>query len=54
MLEPLGFRVGLLTGSMKASEKKKMYADLASGEVTVCIGTHALIQEDVDFKMLAL
>ncbi len=53
-LEPLGVRVGLLTGSMKASEKQKIYDQLANGEIDICVGTHALIQENVEFKDLAL
>ncbi len=53
-LEPLGVRVGLLTGGMKLSEKQKIYDQLANGEIDICVGTHALIQEDVQFKSLAL
>lgn len=43
MLEPIGIRVGLLTGSMKASEKKKARAAIAAGEWQAVFGTHALI-----------
>ena len=50
----LPFRPGLLTGSLKASEKKKVKAGLASGDINLIIGTHALIQDDVEFKELAL
>ncbi|MFK8137132.1 MAG: ATP-dependent DNA helicase RecG [Bdellovibrionales bacterium] len=53
-LEPLGLRVALLTGHMKASEKKEVYQKLQDGEIDLCVGTHALIQKDVHFKNLAL
>ena len=53
-LEPLGVRVSLLTGAMKASEKQRVYEALSAGEIDICVGTHALIQEDVEFKNLAL
>ncbi len=53
-LEPLGARVALLTGAMKQSVKQKVYEQLANGEIDICVGTHALIQEDVEFKNLAL
>jgi ATP-dependent DNA helicase RecG len=44
----------LLTGSTPASEKEQIKADLAAGNIHVAIGTHALIQEDVQFQNLAL
>ena len=47
-------RVGLLTGSLKASEKKIIKTLCAGGEIDLLIGTHALVQEDVTFKNLAL
>ena len=54
IFEPLSFRVELLTGHMKASEKKKVYEDLSAGKIHICIGTHALIQEEVQFHQLGL
>jgi ATP-dependent DNA helicase RecG len=48
------YRVELLTGSLKAAEKKRLQAELAAGEIHACIGTHALVQEAVAFKNLAL
>ena len=54
MFAPFGIKVGLLTGSMKASEKSAIKAQIESGEITIVIGTHALIQEDVAFKNLGL
>ncbi len=47
-------RVGLLVGSLKQSDKEAVQAMCASGEVDLVIGTHALLQERVDFKNLAL
>ena len=44
----------LLTGSMKASGKRKAYEDIKSGRAKVIIGTHALFQEKVEYKNLAL
>lgn len=46
--------VRLLTGSTKAKERREILADLAAGEIDILIGTHALIQKDVDFKCLGL
>ena len=54
LLTPLGLRLALLTGSAPAAEKERIYAALAAGEIDVLIGTHALIQEGVVFKNLAL
>ncbi len=54
MLSPLGVQLGLLTGSTPAAEKERIYAALASGDIQIAIGTHALIQEGVTFKHLAL
>ena len=54
LLAPLGLRICLLTGSTAAAEKARIYADLAAGELDLAIGTHALIQEAVTFKNLAL
>lgn len=47
-------RVALLTGSTKASEKKKIKTDLIDGNIDLIVGTHALIQNDVEFKNLGL
>src|SRR3712207_591971 len=48
------FRVELLTGSLKAAEKRRLHADLAVGEIHAAVGTHALIQETVSFARLGL
>jgi ATP-dependent DNA helicase RecG len=48
------YRVELLTGSIRAAEKRKLQSDLAAGEIDAVIGTHALIQEGVKFNRLGL
>ena len=48
------YKVTLLTGSLKAAEKRKALAEIASGESQVVVGTHALIQEGVSFERLGL
>ncbi|MGN1423582.1 MAG: ATP-dependent DNA helicase RecG [Oscillospiraceae bacterium] len=53
-LKPLGVRVGLLSGSMTAAEKKAVRAAAAGGELDVLIGTHALIQKSSAIKKLGL
>jgi ATP-dependent DNA helicase RecG len=54
MLAETPFRVELLTGSLKAAEKRRLHKDLAAGEVHAAVGTHALIQEAVEFSRLGL
>jgi ATP-dependent DNA helicase RecG len=49
-----GYRVELLTSSTKQSIKQQIKRALASGEVNAVIGTHAVIQEDVEFERLGL
>jgi ATP-dependent DNA helicase RecG len=49
-----GYKVGMLTGSLKAAEKRKVHEAIASGEVQVVIGTHAIIQDAVQFENLGL
>ncbi|HEX8286277.1 MAG TPA: ATP-dependent DNA helicase RecG [Pyrinomonadaceae bacterium] len=54
MLAETPYRVELLTGSIKAAEKRRLQRDLAGGEIHAAIGTHALIQEAVEFSKLGL
>lgn len=54
LLEPAGIRVGLLTGAMTPTQKKKLKQQLASGELQLVIGTHALLSKGVDFARLGL
>ncbi len=52
--DKLGISIALLTGSTKARERKKIYAELESGELKIAIGTHALLEDTVQFKNLGL
>ena len=54
LLEPCGIRVGLLTGSMTASQKRNVREIAALGMIDVLIGTHALISDGVEFVSLGL
>mgnify|MGYP003340360537 FL=1 len=54
LLKPLGKRVAWLTGSQKKKERTEMLEGIASGEAALVVGTHAVIQEQVHFKNLAL
>ncbi len=56
LFESLGYRCALLTGSLKASEKKKIQAEISGGEncPDLIIGTHALLTDKVAFKNLGL
>ena len=54
MLLSTGINVRLLTGSTKAKEKREIKAALIEGEIDLLIGTHAIIQNDVEFKSIGL
>lgn len=54
LFEGTGVRIGLLVGSLKKSEKNKIYKQLEDGEIDFLVGTHALISEGVNFKNLGL
>ncbi len=54
MFAPYGIRTILLTGAITAAEKKKVFEKIANHEADVIIGTHALIQERVEYRKLAL
>src|ERR1700720_1101173 len=54
LAERAGLRVAILTGREKGKERRELLARLEAGEIDFVIGTHALIQDDVDFKALAL
>jgi len=53
-LEPLGITTAWLTGNQKAKERREALAMIESGEAALVVGTHAVIQEKVQFKNLAL
>lgn len=54
IFEKSGIKTLLLTGSMTQSKKKSVYSAVKNGEADLLIGTHALIQQDVEFKNLGL
>ena len=53
-LEPLEVKVALLTSSVKGSERKDLYQRIRNGDIQMVIGTHAVIQEAVEFHHLGL
>ena len=54
LLGPLGIQTALLTGSTKAAERKRILRALQDGEISIIVGTHALIEDNVQFKNLGL
>ncbi len=54
LLAPLGINIALLTGSSKQKERKQILEDLASGKLSILIGTHALIEDKVAFSNLGI
>lgn len=54
MLEGLGIKIALLTGSNKTKKRREILEQLISGEIHIVVGTHALIEESVQFKNLGL
>ena len=54
LLGSLGMQVALLTGSLSPKKKETLKAALATGEIDLCIGTHALLTDDTAFANLGL
>ena len=54
LAEALGLRTCLLTSSLKKSFKESLYQEIGAGKIHIAIGTHALIQEGVEFHNLGL
>ena len=54
MLEPFGINVELLTGDVTKKKKSTILERLKAGEIDILIGTHALIEENVEFKNIGL
>lgn len=52
LLEPFGVTVGLLIGSVKGKARQTLYQQIANGAIDVVVGTHALIQDKVEFHRL--
>lgn len=53
-LEQYGLKVGLLVSNMKAKEKRNLIEEIKSGDIDVVVGTHALIEDYVEFEKLGL
>ena len=53
-VEPLGIHVALLTSNIKGQEREEIYGKVRAGQVQLVIGTHAMIQESVEFQRLGL
>lgn len=54
LFEGCNIKIALLTGATKAKDKRTIKEALINGEIDIVVGTHALIQNDVEFKSLAL
>lgn len=54
LLGECGIKIGILTGSLTKKQREAMIENIKNGDIDVVIGTHALIQEDVEFKNLGL
>lgn len=54
LLKPLNINVGLLTGSKKVKERRVIHEQLQNGEMQILIGTHALLEDVVQFKNIGL
>lgn len=54
LLSKAGVNVGILTGSLTASQKRKTLEALSAGDIDLAVGTHALLSEGVEFKKLGL
>jgi ATP-dependent DNA helicase RecG len=52
LLEPMGIQVGLLTGSTRAAERRRLLESALDGSLPILIGTHALIEDTVQFAKL--
>ena len=53
-LKPLGVSVSYLSGKTTGKKREQVMAEIANGEASVVVGTHALFQEDVEFHRLGL
>lgn len=53
-LRPLGINVALLVGATPAQDKKRIHAEIKTGELAIVVGTHAILQEKVSFDRLGL
>ena len=54
IFEPMGIEIALLVGKQNSTDRKRALKQVASGQAGIAVGTHALIQEGVEFKKLGL
>ena len=54
MLAPFGIKCALFTSSLTKKQKEKLIEELKNGEIDIAIGTHALIEENIEFKNVGL
>ena len=54
LFKQFNINICLLLGSTKKSDKKKIYEDIKNGNINIIIGTHSIIQEDIDYNNLGL
>ncbi len=54
MLEPFGIKCALFTSALTKKQKEKLIDELKNGEIDIAIGTHALIEENIEFKNVGL
>jgi ATP-dependent DNA helicase RecG len=54
LCDKIGIKIALLTGSIKVKERRQILADLIDGNIHILIGTHALLEDVVQFKNLGL
>lgn len=54
LLEPLNISVAILTGTVKGKERKAILSGLANGSISIVVGTHAIIEDSVQFHNLGL
>lgn len=54
LLKEVGIKVGLLTGSTKSTDRKSLLSELKNGDIHILIGTHALLEERVQYNNLGL
>lgn len=53
-LEPLGLKIGWLSGKVKGRQRERALTDFAEGTAQIIVGTHALFQDEVQFQRLGL
>jgi ATP-dependent DNA helicase RecG len=54
LCEAIGLNLAILTGSVKGNTRRQVFEDLISGKINILVGTHAIFQNNVEFKKLGL